>query len=102
MKSPVCETRLAGVCYLPWKVKGKSMSKPEAATIAELRARARARLPPAVFDFIDGAGDDELTMGWNVADLDALEWRPRVLTDVSKRDSSAVILGARSSLPLIV
>jgi isopentenyl diphosphate isomerase/L-lactate dehydrogenase-like FMN-dependent dehydrogenase len=105
MESPVCETRLAGVCYLPWKVKGKSMSTlkaTEAATIAELRARARARLPRAVFDFIDGAADDELTMGWNVADLDALEWRPRVLTDVSKRDNSAVILGARSSLPLIV
>jgi (S)-mandelate dehydrogenase len=74
----------------------------EAATIAELRARARARLPRAVFDFIDGAADDELTMGWNVADFDALEWRPRVLIDVSKRDSSAMILGARSSLPLII
>ena len=74
----------------------------EAATIAELRARARARLPRAVFDFIDGAADDELTLRWNVADFDTLEWRPRVLNDVSKRDSSAMILGARSSLPLIV
>jgi (S)-mandelate dehydrogenase len=74
----------------------------EAATIAELRARARVRLPRAVFDFIDGAADDELTLRWNVADFDTLEWRPRVLNDVSKRDSSAMILGARSSLPLIV
>jgi isopentenyl diphosphate isomerase/L-lactate dehydrogenase-like FMN-dependent dehydrogenase len=74
----------------------------EAATIAELRARARTRLPRAVFDFIDGAADDELTLRWNVADFDTLEWRPRVLNDVSKRDSSAMVLGARSSLPLIV
>ena len=77
------------------------MSRPkvtEAATIAELRARARARLPRAVFDFIDGAADDELTLRWNVADFDTLEWRPRVLNDVSKRDSSAMILGARSRL----
>ena len=74
----------------------------ESATIAELRARARARLPRAVFDFIDGAADDELTLRWNVADFDTLEWRPRVLNDVSRRDSSAMILGARSSLPLIV
>jgi (S)-mandelate dehydrogenase len=74
----------------------------ESATIAELRARARARLPRAVFDFNDGAADDELTLRWNVADFDTLEWRPRVLNDVSKRDSSAMILGARSSLPLIV
>ena len=74
----------------------------EAATIAELRDLARARLPRAVFDFIDGAADDELTLRWNIADFDTLEWRPRVLNDVSKRDSSATILGAHSSLPLIV
>lgn len=78
------------------------MSIPEADTIADLRDRARKRLPRAVFDFIDGGADDELTRGWNAADFDLLQWRPRVLVDVSKRDSSATILGTRSGLPLIV
>ena len=78
------------------------MSIIEADTIADLRDRARERLPRAVFDFIDGGADDELTRGWNAADFDVLEWRPRVLVDVSKRDCSVNVLGARSSLPLIV
>jgi isopentenyl diphosphate isomerase/L-lactate dehydrogenase-like FMN-dependent dehydrogenase len=78
------------------------MSILEADTIADLRERARKRLPRAVFDFIDGGADDELTRRWNGADFDLLEWRPRVLVDVSQRDRSATVLGARSSLPLIV
>src|SRR5579871_1006003 len=102
MKSPMREARRVGVCYLPWKVRGKLMSITETATIAQLRTRARARLPRAVFDFLDGAADDELTLGWNSTDFDCLEWRPRVLVDVSKRDASTDILGARARLPLIV
>ena len=78
------------------------MSMAEADTIANLRDRARERLPRAVFDFIDGAADDELTQRWNAADFDVLEWRPRVLVDVSRRDCSTTLLGSRSSLPLIV
>ena len=74
----------------------------EAATIADLRDRARARLPRAVFDFIAGGADDELTLRRNAVDFDGLEWRPRVLVDVAKRDCSATVLGSRASLPLIV
>lgn len=78
------------------------MNVAEASTIEDLRVLAGARLPRAVFDFIDGAADDELTLRWNVSDFDTLAWSPRVLVDVSKRDCSGTILGARSSLPLIV
>ncbi len=79
-----------------------SMNVLDAATIADLRALARRRLPRAVFDFIDGGADDELTLRWNGLDLEALEWCPRVLVDVSNRDSSSVILGSRTSLPLVI
>ncbi len=78
------------------------MNVAAASTIQDLRTLARARLPRAVFDFIDGAADDELTLGWNASDFDALAWCPRVLVDVTQRDSSATILGIRSKLPLIV
>jgi (S)-mandelate dehydrogenase len=78
------------------------MKVAETSTIEDLRVLASSRLPRAVFDFIDGAADDELTLRWNAADFDALVWRPRVLVDVSKRDCSVAILGARASLPLIV
>jgi len=78
------------------------MRATDASTIDELRRLARTRLPRAVFDFIDGAADDELTLQWNRADFDRLEWRPRALVDVGRRDSSVTILGERASLPLIV
>lgn len=73
-----------------------------AGSIEDLRQMARTRLPRAVFDFIDGAADDELTLRWNCADFDRIAWRPRVLVDVSKRDCGTTILGTRTSLPLIV
>ena len=78
------------------------MNVAEASTIEDLRALASARLPRAVFDFIDGGADDEVTLHWNAADFDSLALCPRVLVDVSKRDASSTILGNRSSLPLIV
>ena len=78
------------------------MNVAEASTIQDLRALASARLPRAVFDFIDGAADDEVTLHWNAADFDSLAFCPRVLVDVSKRDASSTILGNSSSLPLIV
>jgi (S)-mandelate dehydrogenase len=55
-----------------------------------------------VFDFIDGAADDEHTSHWNQADFERLAWRPRVLVDVGTRDSSVIILGQRAALPLII
>lgn len=73
-----------------------------AASIQDLRQMARARLPRAVFDFIDGGADDELTLRWNCADFDRIAWRPRVLVDVSNRDCRTSILGHQTSLPLIV
>ncbi len=78
------------------------MSVSAAATIAELRRIARGRLPRAVFDFIDGAADDELTLCWNSSDFDRIAWLPRVLADVTSRDCGAVILGQPARLPLIV
>jgi (S)-mandelate dehydrogenase len=73
-----------------------------ASSVEELRQMARARLPRAVFDFIDGAADDELTLRWNCADFDRIAWRPRVLVDVSNRARGTAILGQHASLPLIV
>src|SRR5260370_12534965 len=79
-----------------------SMNVLDAATIADLRALARRRLPRAVFDFIDGGADDELTLRWNGLDLEALEGRPRVLVDVSNRDTSTVILARHTHPPPVL
>jgi L-lactate dehydrogenase (cytochrome) len=72
------------------------------ASIEDLRARARRRLPAAIFDFVDGGAHDETTLRANREDFDRLCLVPKVLTDVSKRDLSTVLLGEPISMPLVV
>jgi L-lactate dehydrogenase (cytochrome) len=73
-----------------------------AASIADLRLMARRRLPRGVFDYIDGAAEDELTMGWNAEAFRRLEFRPRVLRDVSAIDPSTTLLGRPLAMPLVL
>jgi len=73
-----------------------------AASVDDLREIARRRLPRGVFDYIDGAAEDEISAGRNVAAFRRLEFRPRVLRDVSDVDPSALLLGRRVALPLVL
>ena len=70
--------------------------------IEDLRQRARRRLPRAVFDYVDGGAEDEVTLRRNTARLRALHLRPRILVDVSRRDQSTTVLGQRLASPLIL
>lgn len=71
-------------------------------SIADLRARARRRLPSMVFDFVDGAALDELTMNRNRAAFDRLLLSQRVLLDVKDRSLATSVLGSDLDLPLVV
>jgi L-lactate dehydrogenase (cytochrome) len=70
-----------------------------AASIGDLRALARRRAPRAVFDYTDGAADGELSLRRAREAFARVEFRPSVLRDVSRVDTSREVLGARSSLP---
>jgi L-lactate dehydrogenase (cytochrome) len=72
------------------------------ASVEDLRRIARRRLPRGVFDYVDGAAEDELTLGRNVGGFAALEFRPRVLRDVGKVDTSCSLFGRPLPLPLIL
>ncbi len=72
------------------------------ANVDDLRAAARRRLPRGVFDYIDGAAEDERTLERNRAAFDRLEFRPRILRDVSRVDVSTTLLGQRLPLPLVL
>jgi L-lactate dehydrogenase (cytochrome) len=71
-----------------------------AANVEDLRRMARRRLPGGVFDYIDGAAEDELTQRRNVAAFRKVEFRPRVLVDVSDVDTSTTLLGKPLACPL--
>lgn len=73
-----------------------------AACVEDLREMARRRLPGGVFDYIDGAAEDERTLARN-SDLFAdLVFDPRVLVNVSTVDTRCQILGSERPLPLIL
>ena len=71
-----------------------------AATIADLRRMARRRAPRAVFDYVDGAAESELSLRRARQAFRRVEFRPRVLRDVTRVDPSTRILGRPASLPL--
>ncbi|MDH3755447.1 MAG: alpha-hydroxy-acid oxidizing protein [Acidimicrobiia bacterium] len=73
-----------------------------AATVGDLRKIARRRLPRGVFDYIDGAAEDELTSRRNEAGFADLEFRPRVLRDVGQVDASTTVLGTSMPFPLVL
>ena len=68
-------------------------------SIADLRRRARRRTPRAVFDYVDGAADDEVSLARSRRLFRDLEFRPRVLTDVSAVDTATDILGVEAAYP---
>ncbi len=70
--------------------------------IDDFRLLAKQRLPWPVFDYIDGAADDELTKGRNTAAYADCDLVPDVLAGVGEIDTSCTILGRKSALPLML
>jgi len=73
-----------------------------AASIEDLRVIARRRLPGGVFDYIDGAAEDERTAARNVSGFAEIEFRPRVLRDVSDIAVQASLFGRPLAFPLVL
>ncbi len=55
-----------------------------------------------MFDYIDGAADDEITKARNRAAYDDCDLVPNVLAGVADIDTSVTIMGRRCALPLIL
>jgi len=70
--------------------------------IEDLRRIAKKRLPRAIFDFFDGAAEDETTLADNRAAFERVRIAPKMLAGVARIDTSASILGGRSNMPIAV
>ncbi len=70
--------------------------------IDDFRSLAKQRLPWPVFDYIDGAADDELTKARNTAAFAQADLVPDVLAGVAEIDTSVTIMGRTSALPLLL
>lgn len=73
-----------------------------AASVEDLRRIAHRRLPGGVFDYIDGAAEDERTLAANERAFASTFFRPRVLRGVDKVDPAATVLGRPLSYPLVL
>jgi len=78
------------------------MNLAHAVTVADLRLIAKRKLPRAVFDFIDGAAEDECTVRANMADFDAIHLKQRILADVASTSLACNVLGSPSAAPLMI
>jgi L-lactate dehydrogenase (cytochrome)/(S)-mandelate dehydrogenase len=71
-------------------------------SVAALRRLARRRLPRMVFDFCDGAAEDEITLARNEAAFADWEFLPTPLNGTAARDQSVELFGERLALPVII
>jgi L-lactate dehydrogenase (cytochrome)/(S)-mandelate dehydrogenase len=71
-------------------------------SVAALRALAQQALPKPLFDFIDGAAEDEWTLRANEASFDDWAVLPRPLEGAAQRDLSLTLFGQRLASPVLV
>jgi L-lactate dehydrogenase (cytochrome) len=69
-------------------------------SVTDYRQLAKKRLPHFLFEYIDGGSYAETTLGRNMADLERVALRQRVLTDVSSLDLSVELFGQSLSMPV--
>jgi L-lactate dehydrogenase (cytochrome) len=72
----------------------------KAASVLDYRELALRRLPRFLFDYIDGGSYAEVTLRGNVAELEKIALRQRVLRDVSAIDLSVELFGQHLAMPV--
>jgi isopentenyl diphosphate isomerase/L-lactate dehydrogenase-like FMN-dependent dehydrogenase len=76
------------------------MGLDRAASIEDLRQRARRRIPRFAFDLVDGGAESERNLRRNVEAFEEIEITPRYMVDVSRIDTRAKIMGRTFGMPL--
>jgi L-lactate dehydrogenase (cytochrome) len=70
--------------------------------IADFRRLARSRLPPVVFDYIDGGAEDEVTLRANERAFTEVTFRPRQCVETPKVELRTTVLGTTFDLPFLL
>jgi L-lactate dehydrogenase (cytochrome) len=66
----------------------------------DFRSLARRRLPGPIFDYIDGAADDEATLRQNAGSFERCDLVPNVLRGVGTIDLSVTVMGQKLAMPV--
>ena len=66
----------------------------------DFRALAKRRLPAPIFNYIDGAADDEATLRQNTASFERCDLVPNILRGVGTIDMSVTVMGQKLAMPV--
>ena len=66
----------------------------------DFRTLAKRRLPGPIFNYIDGAADDEVTYRRNTASFERCDLIPNILRGVESIDLSVTVLGQKLAMPV--
>lgn len=66
----------------------------------DFRKLAKRRLPAPIFNYIDGAADDEITKDRNTSSFDTCDLVPNVLRGVENIDLSVEVMGQKLDMPV--
>ncbi|MER9300626.1 alpha-hydroxy-acid oxidizing protein [Mesorhizobium sp. M0621] len=66
---------------------------------SDFRRMAQQRLPGPIFNYIDGAADDEVTYRRNTESFETCDLVPNVLRGVSEIDMSVTVMGQKLAMP---
>jgi L-lactate dehydrogenase (cytochrome) len=77
----------------------RRVASPNVVSIEDLRSLAERRVPRAVFDYLDGGAEGEVTLRENCRSFQDVTFRPRHAVDVPQCDLRTRVLGFDLALP---
>ena len=80
----------------------RRVGPPRVVNIADLRRLAERRLPRAVFDYIDGGAEAEITLRENCRAFEQVTLRPRSAVATRACDLRTTVLGTTLELPFLL
>jgi len=78
------------------------VNEPKLLNVFDYEYMARELLQPATWDYISAGADDEVTLATNRSSFERIVFRPNLLVDVSRVDTSTTVLGHSISAPILI
>jgi L-lactate dehydrogenase (cytochrome) len=81
---------------------GRSVASPHVVNIDDLRRIAKERIPAAVFDYLDGGAEGEVTLRANCRAFEEITFRPRHAVSLPACNTETQVLGMTLSMPIML
>jgi L-lactate dehydrogenase (cytochrome) len=88
------------VKLIKYRSRKKMMRLEHCQNFHDFRRFAKRRLPRPIFDYIEGAADDESSFRRNTHSFEACDLVPNVLAGVAEIDLSVTVMGQKLDLPV--